>query len=214
MKEKLVQKEGFQIKVNPAYCSFNKTRDGEIVNIYHYAGSVKDSCICRLQRQHYLKPAKFGILLVAEIDRNIVGCAILGKLTFGNPIRRAEHIDWNYPRLTAQKRVELINRILWIRRIVVDKRFRKKGIGAIIAKNVVSFSKGFLVPTPVFVEIITSIDYFDSYNRLGFKHDFLLASRYETVGSPWRSTNKIWIKELEGYIDKYVWKRYYICRIT
>lgn len=215
LQKKLLLKEGFKIRVNPPYHSFDKLSDGEVVKIYNFIGSIKNPSIYRLQRQHYLKPANSGIILVGEIDDKIIGCAILGKLTFGEPKRRRKYIDRNYSRLTKREKLRLKNRILWIKRIVVDKKFRKKGIGSILVKNIAKLSKKFLIPKPTLVEVITSIQYHNKSNRkLNFEDDFLLAAEYKTVGNPWSSKNKIWDNKIRKYVDKFVWKRYYIYQIT
>lgn len=141
-----------------------------------------------LSSLHYRRAAATGLLLGAYVSGQLVGCAVVSRLRFGNPIRRREYFAKKGIR-NKEKVAELP--IAWVRRFATVPKFRGKGIGTLLARHVALAVPDYFRPKPEHVEVITSrtIEEMDAEGP-SYKRDFLARAGYELVGNPWPEHGK------------------------
>ncbi len=195
-----------KVQIYPFYNSkdvFDKDKVLEIYNVHDYSERV---AIQELLKQHYIKPTD-GITLIGKYRGEIISCAILGRLTFGKPIKRVEYFQEKDSSLDA----ETIHKknILWVKRFIARSNYKGMGIGKIMAEHVVEYAKTFFFPKPEAIEVITSRELDDvEKNGERYEHDFIESSGYKYCGM-WKGHVKRLNKE-NAYVNTRVYKFYYI----
>lgn len=183
--------------------TFDKDKTLELNNVHDYSERV---AIQELLKQHYAKPTD-GITLIGKYNGEIISCAIVGRLTFGKPIKRVAYYQEKEPSID----VESIHKknILWVKRFVTKERYKGMGIGRLMAKHVIEYAKTYYFPKPEAIEVITSRE-LDDVDKNGEhkQNDFLINSGYKYCGM-WKG----YVKRLNQdniYKNTHVYKFYYI----
>jgi GNAT superfamily N-acetyltransferase len=180
----------------PIYTATEKLKDAtiSIKLISDYA--EKQQVLDLLERLHYRRHAS-GMILAAFHRTNLVGCAVMSRLTFGRPRRRFEYLRQMSPNKTAPELA--ITPIMWVRRFATAEEFEGRGVATTLARHVIRIAKDYFRPVARFVEVITSrtVDEISTDGER-LQNDFLMRAGYRLVGDPWPDNGKLenrWINE-------------------
>jgi GNAT superfamily N-acetyltransferase len=199
-----IKHDSNEMQIYPQYENIVNIGDLGDINVQAVHSYSDKTIINDLQKNHYLKPTN-GITLVARLNEQIIGCAIVGRLTFGKPNKRIEFYQGKDSKLEKDTINEKI--ILWVKRFVVLPDCRSKGIGKLLAKQVIQFAKNYYCPKPEAIEVITSNELSDQ--GANEANNFLVYAGYTLVGS-WEGYIKKLDKEQGCYVRTKVTKYYYI----
>jgi hypothetical protein len=171
----------------PPYTGKDKLNDGSTVTLRLLSEYSQKYDVLRLLTDlHYRRNAD-GMILGCYRNDQLMGCAVMSRLTFGRPRKRLEYFQSKQPRISEKK--VLATPIMWVRRFASKES--GLGIGAILAKHVCNLAPNHFRPKPKLIEVITSRTLSD-IERFGevLKNDFLIRAGYELVGNGWPDNGK------------------------
>jgi len=136
-------------------------------------------------RQHPCRTTPAGSYLVVKTRTGIVACAVVAMLTYTTPPFRNTFLQYRYRSRARQPLARAT--FAWARRFVVARGWRRRGIGAALARTVALFVGRSWLPKCVAVETYTSK-----------AEPFLEKAGYKLVGHSARSGKLYYARHVAG----------------
>jgi GNAT superfamily N-acetyltransferase len=135
-----------------------------------------------VRRVHYLRPRPGGLVLLAYIEREIVGALILERMMHGHPNGRDEIYRRERKRVPTGSvmsrpgfRVRAVNELglYWISRVAVRARHRGLGVGSILSDAAREIARFWMPHKGKYVELIRLMPRTHFDNIVAGESDFL-----------------------------------------
>jgi GNAT superfamily N-acetyltransferase len=123
-----------------------------------------------LRNRHYLPLPPSGMYIAGKIGNEIVGTLVLSRLP--------PHMRPCQRRKLEDEREEIFIEGLWIRRIAVDGKFSRKGVGTSLAIAAIDIAKDFWLPKPHIIELISEIKNHDFLTNAGYERHLVTRKKY------------------------------------